>query len=65
MTTHNRMIICSKDVQRITGKCDRTARRIIAKIRLSYKKPDTAFVTLDEFCAYCGLKKEDVLTVIN
>ena len=65
MRTPNRIIICAKDIQMITGKCERTARRIIAKIRMNYNKPEHAFITLDEFCAYCGLKREDVLTVIN
>ena len=65
MRTMNRIIICAKDIQQVTGKGERTARRIIQKIRMNYSKPATAFITVDEFCTYCGLKKEDVLTVIN
>ena len=65
MNSTSRIIICTKDIQRITGKCERTARKIIAKIKASYNKPAHGLVTLEEFCSYCGLKKEEVLTAIN
>ena len=65
MKSNNRIIICAKDIQVITGKGERTARRIISKIRTTYNKPVNGLVTLNEFCTYSGLKREDVLTVIN
>ncbi|MBC7534638.1 MAG: hypothetical protein H7258_02980 [Ferruginibacter sp.] len=65
MKKTQRMIICTRDIQLITGKYERTARRIIEKIRQNNNKPGNAFVTFDEFCTYCRRKKEDVLTVIN
>lgn len=53
----DRMILYTKDIANITGKSSRTARTIAAKIKkLNY----AAFVTLEAFCAFTGLKEEKV-----
>ena len=55
-----RMIIYTKDVVRITGRTERTARRILSQIRSRLKKARGAFVTIDEFCHHTGLRLEFV-----
>ena len=54
------MIIYTKDVQRITGKSDRYGRKILKNIRTFYAKQKHQPISLGEFCAYMGLKEEEV-----
>jgi len=56
----HRLIIYPKDIQRITGKTDRHGRLLIKKIKEHLKKDPHQYVTFDEFCAYTGLKIEQV-----
>jgi len=56
----NRIVIYPKDVCNITGRADSTARRLLARIRKKYKKKKGAFISLEEFCAFTGLKPEHV-----
>jgi hypothetical protein len=56
----NRIVIYPKDVQNITGKKERTARKLISDIRKSLGKSKHEFVTIDDFCSYTGLKKEQI-----
>ena len=65
MKTTNRMIICAKDIELVTGKVERTARRIMAKIRIKNNKPPSAYITIEEFCEYTGLKEERVRALIQ
>jgi hypothetical protein len=65
MRTTERISICAKDIQLVTGRVERTARRIIARIRKKYNKPRSTYITVDEFCEHTGLKKEDVLRIIS
>lgn len=55
-----RICIVPKDVERITGKSDRHCRRIIQTIKKQNNKLKHQSVTIHEFCAYMGLKIEDV-----
>jgi hypothetical protein len=55
------VIIYSKDVQRITGKTDRTARRLMKAIRKKLGKEKHHMISLGEFCHYTGLPEEEVL----
>lgn len=56
----NRICIYPKDIQRITGRSERYGRNLLDKIRISLKKEDHQFVSIDEFCSYTGLKKGDI-----
>ncbi|MFN5416673.1 MAG: hypothetical protein ACK5B9_06410 [Flavobacteriia bacterium] len=56
----NRICIYPKDVQRITGRSERYGRNLLDKIRISLKKEDHQFVSIDEFCTYTGLKRLDI-----
>lgn len=55
-----RIIIYTRDVENITGKSERAARRLLKKIRQHLNKNDTQLITVSEFCQYTGLKEEDV-----
>ena len=50
-----------KDVQIITGKSERTARRQRKAIRKKLGKEDHHEITVREFCQYKGLSEEEVL----
>jgi hypothetical protein len=56
----NRICIYPKDIQRITGRSERYGRNLLDKIRISLKKQDHQFVSIDEFCTYTGLKRVDI-----
>ena len=60
MFVPDRIVIYPRDVQNITGCSERSARRILQRIRIANKKTDEQFVSVTEFCAYTGLKEEDV-----
>ena len=55
-----RIVIYAKDIMLITGKCERTARRMIAAIKKKFDKPATACITIDDFCLFTGLKQMEV-----
>jgi hypothetical protein len=56
----SRIVIYPRDVQNITGCRERTARHILQQIRIANNKSPDHFVTIAEFCAFRGLKEEDV-----
>lgn len=60
-----RTVIHMKDVVMITGLSERSARRILYKIRKHHEKVTSAFVTIEEFCAYTGLKEEHVRRLVK
>lgn len=55
-----RIVIYAKDVENITGRKARTARKLLEKIRESNNKPKDAFVTVREFCLYTGISESEV-----
>ena len=59
-TIPNRVVIYSKDIQNITGRSQRTARKMMNVLRKKYKKNKGAFITIDEFCQHTGIKIEQV-----
>lgn len=59
-----RVCIYPKDVQRITGKTYRQARLYLLKIKVSLNKESHQLVSIDEFCEFSGLKKEQVINCI-
>jgi len=56
----NRIVIYAKDIMNITGRRERAARKLLAKIRKKYKKKRGEFISIDEFCEFTSLKKESV-----
>jgi len=55
-----RIVIYAKDVENITGRKTRAARKLLQRIREQNKKPNEAFVTVNEFCRYTGMCVEEV-----
>ena len=55
-----RICIYAKDVQNITGKKERTARKLLSDIRYKLGKQKKDFVTVSEFCEYTGLRIDHV-----
>ena len=60
-----RIVIYAKDIMNITGKCERTARRMIAAIRIKFDKPVRAWITVDDFCRFTGLKEENIYPMLK
>ena len=59
-TIPNRIVIYAKDIMNITGRKERAARKLLARIRKKYKKKKGEFISIDEFCEFTSLKKESV-----
>ena len=55
-----RICIYPQDVQLITGKSERYGRKIIKTIKDKLHKQKHQLVTIEEFCDYMGLEKEEV-----
>jgi hypothetical protein len=60
-----RMIIYTKDVQRITGKSDRYARKIMTAIKKKFGKEKHQLVSVREFCEYMNLEDDEVLKYLR
>jgi hypothetical protein len=54
----HRIIIYSKDIENITGRNSRTARRFIKNIRLATGKTNQQPITIYDFCIYTGMDEE-------
>ena len=50
-----RAIIYPKDVQRITGKSERSARKLVRDIKDHLKKDEHQFITINEFSEFTGI----------
>jgi len=55
-----RIVIYAKDVENITGRKTRAARKLLHRIREQNKKQKDAFVTVKEFCIYTGIPEDEV-----
>ncbi|WP_256009355.1 hypothetical protein [Desertivirga xinjiangensis] len=55
-----RIYIYAKDVERITGKEPTYCRTLLARIRLIYGKKKHQGVTVDEYCEYMGVSREEI-----
>jgi hypothetical protein len=56
-----RMVIYAKDIEYITGRTDRSARKVMATIRKRLGKEKHQYVSVGEFCGYMGLPEEEVI----
>lgn len=50
-----RLCIYPKDVQRITGKSEKTSRRMLQAIKTNLGKQEHQFITTEEFASYTGI----------
>lgn len=60
-----RIVIYAKDVAILTGRTERTARRILAQVRKAYGKGSRDFVTVSEFCLFAGFEEGEVMEVLR
>ena len=60
-----RICIYPKDIQILTGKSERSARKIIAKLRLIHSKVKHQVITIKEFCNYIGMEEEEVKKILK
>lgn len=56
----HRIVIYAKDIVKITGRSERTARKMLQQIRESNGKRRGDLVSVEEFCRYSGLKEESI-----
>jgi hypothetical protein len=61
----NRIVIYAKDISNITGRKERTARKMIAQIRKKYKKKKGDFISVKEFCDFTGLEENSISPFLN
>ncbi len=54
----NRIVVYAKDVENMTGRKPRTARKLLQDIRTKCNKEKDAFVTIREFAAHTGIDEE-------
>lgn len=57
-TLPTRVVLYPKDVENITGRRGRTARRLLQKIRQALGKQTHEFITIKEFCFFTGINEE-------
>lgn len=60
-----RICIYPKDIQIVTGKSYRQSTRYFQTIRKSFNKTENQMLSVEEFCQYTGLKREEVEPLIK
>jgi hypothetical protein len=53
-----RIVIYAKDVENITGRKPRTARKLLEQVRKKFGKQKDHFVTVREFSLYTGIDED-------
>lgn len=53
-----RIVIYAKDVENITGRKPRTARKLLEQVRKKFGKQKDQFVTVREFSLYTGIDED-------
>lgn len=64
-TLPNRIVLQTKDIMLITGKSERTSRRLLKEIRKASKNSRISFVSLEQFCAFTGMSREEVIPYLQ
>jgi hypothetical protein len=55
-----RIVIYPKDIERMTGKKERAARKYLQTIKTKLGKEKADLISIDEFCEVTGFKPEKV-----
>ncbi len=55
-----RIVVYAKDIMNITGRGERTARKMIADIKKKFDRTAPGGINIDDFCSYTGFKHETV-----
>jgi hypothetical protein len=59
-----RICIYAKDIQLLTGKSERYARKVVAEVRQHYSKSKSQLLTIKEFCDFMHLDEQEVKKAI-
>ena len=60
-----RICLYPKDIQVLTGKSERYARKLFSNIKVSLNKEKHQLLTIGEFCSYMGLPRQEVTDKIQ
>ena len=60
-----RSCIYPKDIQRITGKSEKSSRKLLQKIKVNLNKEPHHFITVKEFSIHTGIYLETVKSYIK
>ena len=60
-----RIFIYVSDVQILTGLSQRSARRILQRIKDQFNKPKESYVTFTEFAQYNCIPEDQILNALN
>lgn len=60
-----RSVVYAKDVARLICKSERTAQRLLEKIRCKLGKPKGGVITVLEFCAFMGMMEKELLWIMT
>lgn len=60
-----RACIYPKDIQRITGRSERYARKLLNDVKLYFGKETHQFITPDEFAQYSGIDSSVIESYIE
>jgi hypothetical protein len=63
-TSAKRVVIYPKDIQLLTGKSERYARKLVYQIKRHFEKEKYQPLSIKEFCDYMGLELEEVKATI-
>jgi len=56
----NRVVVYPKDIENITGRKPRAARKLLQNIKKAFQKEKDQFITAQEFSAYTGIEESIV-----
>lgn len=59
-----RICIYPKDIEIVTGKSYRQCTRMLAAMKVKLNKSEDQMVSIEEFCQFIGLKREEVEPLI-
>lgn len=59
-----RICIYPKDIEIVTGKSYRQSTRMLTAMKAKLNKSEDQMVSIEEFCQYIGLKREEVEPLI-
>ncbi len=63
--TLKRITIYTKDIEVLTGRTDRYARKVMRAVRLRYNKQKHQLVSLGELCAYLSIPEEEAIEQLD
>lgn len=59
-----RICIYPKDIEIVTGKSYRQSTRMLTAMKVKLNKNEDQMVSIEEFCQFIGLKREEVEPLI-